>query len=58
VIFKQHDEIKTIKEELYKAGAVYSSLSGSGSSVYGIFTKELKMQLNFPSNYFVKELIG
>lgn len=56
VVFKQHVEIKIIKEELYKAGAVYSSLSGSGSSVYGIFSKEQKMKLNFPPGYFVKEL--
>jgi len=58
VIFKQHPAIKTIKEELYQSGAVYSSLSGSGSSVFGLFSKKQEMQLNFPPNYFVKELLG
>jgi 4-diphosphocytidyl-2-C-methyl-D-erythritol kinase len=58
VVFKQHAEIKSIKEELYKAGAVYSSLSGSGSTVYGIFNREEKSQLNFSPSYFVRELFG
>ncbi len=58
VIFKQHPEIGIIKEKLYAAGAVYSSMSGSGSTVYGIFKKEKEVKLDFPSTYFVKELAG
>jgi 4-diphosphocytidyl-2-C-methyl-D-erythritol kinase len=55
-IFKKYPEIKKIKEDLYAAGAVYSSMSGSGSTVYGIFRKENNLQVEFPENYFVKEL--
>jgi len=36
-IFKKYPEIALIKENLYNMGAVYSSMSGSGSTVYGIF---------------------
>lgn len=36
-IFPIHPEIKRIKRDLYEAGAMYASMSGSGSSVYGIF---------------------
>jgi 4-diphosphocytidyl-2-C-methyl-D-erythritol kinase len=36
-VFLAHPEIKAIKEALYSSGAVYSSMSGSGSTVYGIF---------------------
>ncbi len=56
VIFKQHREIVDIKDSLYVAGASYASMSGSGSTVYGIFPKDKKIELNFPSTYFVKEL--
>jgi len=36
-VFASHPEIKSIKNQLYDAGALYASMSGSGSSVYGIF---------------------
>ena len=47
-IFLQYPEIKKIKEKLYSLGAVYASMSGSGSAVYGIFKKEIKMGKYFP----------
>ena len=37
VIFKQHPELLKIKNELYDRGAVYASMSGSGSAIYGFF---------------------
>ncbi|MEJ7671398.1 MAG: hypothetical protein WKF59_01425 [Chitinophagaceae bacterium] len=40
LLFAEYPQIKQIKEDLYQKGAVYASLSGSGSSVFGIFTKE------------------
>jgi len=36
-LFKIHPTLGQIKETLYNMGAVYSSMSGSGSTVYGIF---------------------
>jgi 4-diphosphocytidyl-2-C-methyl-D-erythritol kinase len=38
-VFKKYPEIRKLKEDLLESGAVYSSMSGSGSSVYGIFRK-------------------
>lgn len=58
IVFRQYPEIKNIKEELYNAGALYASMSGSGSSIYGIFEKEKKVHLSFPSHYFVRELLS
>lgn len=55
-VFKKHPQIETIKTTLYNAGALYASLSGSGSTVYGIFKKEEKPVFNFPENYFCKEV--
>ncbi|MFC2100532.1 4-(cytidine 5'-diphospho)-2-C-methyl-D-erythritol kinase [Bacteroidota bacterium] len=39
VVFAEYPEIEKIKEVLYSQGAVYASLSGSGSVVYGIFNE-------------------
>lgn len=36
-IFKRHPIIARIKQRLYDMGALYASMSGSGSSVYAIF---------------------
>lgn len=54
-VFIQHPEIAMIKKKLYDEGALYSSMSGSGSTVYGIFKKDYAAKFNFSSNYFIKE---
>jgi len=36
-VFFKYPEIAAIKDKLYDMGAVYASMSGSGSSVFGIF---------------------
>ncbi|HBJ76693.1 MAG TPA: 4-(cytidine 5'-diphospho)-2-C-methyl-D-erythritol kinase [Porphyromonadaceae bacterium] len=38
-VFPLYPQIKEIKNELYRIGALYASMSGSGSSVFGIFEK-------------------
>jgi len=38
--FKLYPQIREMKRSLYLSGAVYASMSGSGSSVYGIFDKK------------------
>ena len=51
-VFKQFPEIKKIKETLYKSGAVYAQMSGSGAAVYGIFNEEPVIPEEF-ENYFI-----
>lgn len=36
-VFTKYPEIAAIKDEMYDLGAVYACMSGSGSSVFGIF---------------------
>ncbi|MDQ1771376.1 4-(cytidine 5'-diphospho)-2-C-methyl-D-erythritol kinase [Labilibaculum sp. A4] len=39
-IFPNHPKLENIKNDLYNMGAVYASMSGSGSSLFGIFKVE------------------
>jgi 4-diphosphocytidyl-2-C-methyl-D-erythritol kinase len=50
-VFALHPEIGALKQTLYDAGAVYASMSGSGSAVFGIFEKRPALKL--PSSIFV-----
>ncbi len=36
-IFNKYPMIKKVKEKMYREGAIYASMSGSGSAVYGLF---------------------
>lgn len=42
-VFPQFPAIGEIKEEMYRQGAVYASMSGSGSSVYGLFKADTEV---------------
>lgn len=52
-VFAAYPAIGRIKEQLYAAGAVYASMSGSGSTVYGWFTRGQMPPLEFPANYWM-----
>ena len=47
-VFPQFPAIREIKEDLYKQGAIYASMTGSGSSVFGLFEPSAIL----PSNTF------
>ena len=46
-VFSKHPVIGRIKETLYQAGAIYASMSGSGSSVFGLFEAPTQFKEQF-----------
>ncbi len=52
-VFKIAPEIKNVKDKLIDKGALYASMSGSGSAVYGVFNNKPNLQNMFTNDYFV-----
>jgi 4-diphosphocytidyl-2-C-methyl-D-erythritol kinase len=43
-LFKKYPLLRQTKEMLYEKGAIYSQMSGSGSTIYGLFEKEVDLK--------------
>lgn len=57
LVYRRHPEIESIKHELYDKGAVYASMSGTGSTVFGLFKKDAAVSFSFPEDFFQKEVM-
>jgi 4-diphosphocytidyl-2-C-methyl-D-erythritol kinase len=55
-IFQQYPEINSIKISLYQHGALYAAMSGTGSTVFGIFAKDQVPSISFSQSYFVRTI--
>jgi 4-diphosphocytidyl-2-C-methyl-D-erythritol kinase len=53
-VFTAHPEIKMIKDSLYRLGAIYAAMSGSGSTLFGIFNMDIDTAPFKDKNYFIK----
>lgn len=57
-VFPQYPSLQLLKEELYALGALYASMSGSGSTLFGIFENTFSLPLSFSTRYpFCREFI-
>lgn len=52
-VFARYPIIARIKSDLYRLGAVYASMSGSGSTVFGIFDRTKNVDLSCFQDMFV-----
>ncbi len=56
-VFKKYSAVEDIKQILYHHNAIFASMTGTGSTVFGIFNKTIDPAIfNFPANYFVQIL--
>ncbi|MCB0716477.1 MAG: 4-(cytidine 5'-diphospho)-2-C-methyl-D-erythritol kinase [Chitinophagaceae bacterium] len=53
-IFEKFPAIAEVKKEMYNQNAVYALMSGSGSTVFGIFEKNQNPHFSFPENYLLR----
>jgi len=53
-VFRKHPVIGDLKQGLYQSGALFSSMSGSGSSVFGIFPEKPGLSGNL-NDYLIWE---
>lgn len=43
-LFEKHPQLASIKQQLYDGGAAYAAMSGSGSTLFGIFREDVVME--------------
>ena len=53
-VFQNYPQVDKIKDELYEAGAVYATMSGSGSTFYGIFDKNSVVNCPLKPGYLIR----
>lgn len=55
VVFGKYPELGTIKKELIEGGAIFASLSGTGSTLYGVFNKVDTDKLQGAQRHFAQK---
>ena len=57
-VFEKYPAVGTIKKILYSKGALYAAMSGSGSTVFGIFERTSPdFIVDFPADYLVRSVL-
>ncbi len=55
-VFTKHPHLAEIKQTLYDTGALYAAMSGSGSTMYGIFGSDANIEHIFNCNTYTFKL--
>lgn len=53
-VFARYSQLENLRDALYNAGALYSSMSGSGSTIFGIFERKPELPQNL-NEYLIYE---
>jgi 4-diphosphocytidyl-2-C-methyl-D-erythritol kinase len=56
-VFLKYPQIRHIKEELYRNGAEFALMSGSGSAVFGLFRDKPGLKEHFHGNFVYEDLL-
>jgi 4-diphosphocytidyl-2-C-methyl-D-erythritol kinase len=56
-VFTKYPVVGDIKKKLYQQGALYASMSGSGSAVYGIFEKPVALKEQFSKMFYWSKML-
>lgn len=56
-LFAIHPQLRNIKQKLYDSGAIYASVTGSGSALYGIFEQSPQIEEKDFPNMFIRSLL-
>lgn len=55
-IFRQLPQLKQLKDRMYDLGAIYAAMSGSGSTIYGLFKEPHQLENNWKEGKYLLEL--
>ena len=55
VVFRAHPRLERLRNEMYRRGAVYASMTGSGAAVYGIFDGGAPIDSDFGKMFVYQE---
>jgi 4-diphosphocytidyl-2-C-methyl-D-erythritol kinase len=56
-VFQKYPVIKDIQDRLYQQGAMYASMSGSGSALFGIFEKPVHLKDQFSEMIYWSKML-